>query len=64
MHRYRALYWDIVRDQRIVYTYELLLHATRISVSLVTIELEPDGGGTRLTLTEYALNGSYWRRSS
>jgi uncharacterized protein YndB with AHSA1/START domain len=53
LHAYAALYWDIVPDARIVYTYELLLDETRISVSLVTIEFEPDGAGTRLKLTEY-----------
>jgi uncharacterized protein YndB with AHSA1/START domain len=56
-HVYRAIYWDIVPDARIVYTYEMLLDETRISVSLVTIVLEPDGRGTLLILTEY---GAYF----
>jgi uncharacterized protein YndB with AHSA1/START domain len=46
-------YYDIVPDQRIVYTYEMTLDGTRISVSLATIELTPDGGGTRFVLTEH-----------
>ncbi len=50
---YTALYWDIIPDERIVYTYEMLMDGTRISVSLVTIEFESDGSGTRLTLTEH-----------
>jgi uncharacterized protein YndB with AHSA1/START domain len=53
VHSFRAVYWEIVPDERIVYTYELLLDDVRISVSLVTVELEPDGGGTKLTLTEH-----------
>jgi uncharacterized protein YndB with AHSA1/START domain len=54
VHHYRAVYWEVVPDERIVYTYELLLGDVRISVSLVTLELKPEGAGTRLTLTEYA----------
>jgi uncharacterized protein YndB with AHSA1/START domain len=53
VHTYNAIYWDIVPAERIVYTYEMLLDETRISVSLTTVELEPDGEGTRLTLTEH-----------
>lgn len=48
----KAIYHDIVENQRIVYTCEMLLDGVRMSVSLATIELEPDGEGTRLTLTE------------
>lgn len=47
-----AIYHDIVLNERIVYTYEMLLDGQRISVSLSTLEFEPDGDGTRLTLTE------------
>jgi len=53
IHTYQAVYWDIGRDGRIVYTYGRLVGGTRISVSLTTVELEPDGGGTRLSLTEH-----------
>ncbi|HEY3192836.1 MAG TPA: SRPBCC family protein [Solirubrobacterales bacterium] len=52
VHEYRALYWDIVPDERIVYSYEMLEDGTRVSVSLAIMELEP-GGSTRLTLTEH-----------
>ncbi|HET9850030.1 MAG TPA: SRPBCC family protein [Candidatus Saccharimonadales bacterium] len=51
-HRFEATYYDIVPDKRIVYAYEMYLNDQRISVSLATIELIPDGGGTKLTLTE------------
>ncbi|SDL93151.1 SRPBCC family protein [Arthrobacter sp. ok362] len=47
-----AIYHDIVENERIIYTYEMLLDGERMSVSLSTIELEPDGDGTLLTLTE------------
>jgi uncharacterized protein YndB with AHSA1/START domain len=52
MHSFEALYYDIVPDERIVYSYEMYLDDTRISVSLATIELAAAAGGTRLTLTE------------
>ena len=54
VHSYRAVYWEVVPNARIVYTYELLIDGVRSSVSLVTVELERDGEGTRLTLTEHA----------
>jgi uncharacterized protein YndB with AHSA1/START domain len=43
---------DIVPNQRIVYTYDMHRDDTRISVSLVTIELSAEGKGTRLVFTE------------
>jgi uncharacterized protein YndB with AHSA1/START domain len=47
-----AVYHDIVENERIIYSYEMLLNGERMSVSLTTVELEPDGDGTLLTLTE------------
>ena len=52
MHFFNAVYQDIVPDQRIVYSYDMLFGETRISVSLATIELFAGGKGTRLVLTE------------
>ena len=52
IHGFEAVYYDIVPDERIVYAYDMYLDDQRISVSLTTIELEPAGDGTRLTLTE------------
>lgn len=50
---FTALYQDIIPDQRIVYTYDMLIDGRRISVSLATVELSPTAkGGTRLVLTE------------
>lgn len=52
IHTFHCEYQDIVPDRRIVFTYDLLLDETRISVSLTTVEIEPAGSGTRLTYTE------------
>ncbi len=52
LHRFDAVYQDIVPDERIVYTYDMHLDDVRISVSLTTIEFFPDGAGTRLKFTE------------
>lgn len=49
---YNAVYQDIVPNERIVYSYDMLFGEVRISVSLATIELRPEGKGTRLVLTE------------
>ncbi len=51
-HRMNGQYQDIIPNARIIYTYDMHLNDTRISVSLATIELEPSGAGTRLILTE------------
>ena len=53
----QALYYDIVDNERIVYTYEMLLDGQRTSVSLSTVELQAEGDGTLLTLTE---QGAYF----
>jgi uncharacterized protein YndB with AHSA1/START domain len=52
-YSYAAEYRDIVPDERIVYWYEMHMDEQLISVSVATLELEPDGDGTRLTLTEH-----------
>jgi uncharacterized protein YndB with AHSA1/START domain len=51
-HTFDAVYHDIVENERIIYAYDMHVGDTRISVSLATIELKPEGGGTRLTFTE------------
>ena len=45
---------DIVPDQRIVFAHDMHLDDTRISVSLATVELKPEGAGSRLNFTEQA----------
>jgi len=47
-----ALFHDIVPDERIVSSHDLRRDDTLISVSLVTVELAPADGGTRLVFTE------------
>jgi len=50
-----AVYHDIVPERRIIYCYDMRLDAVHISVSLATVELKPEGAGTRLTLTEHGV---------
>jgi len=52
VHKFDCCYQDIVPDRRIIYTYDMHLDDTRISVSLTTIEFKPEGAGTRLIFTE------------
>jgi len=52
VHHFDAVYQDIVPNERIVYSYDMHLDDVRISVSLATVELFPDGAGTRLKLTD------------
>jgi uncharacterized protein YndB with AHSA1/START domain len=51
-YTYRATIQDIVPDERIVSTYEMAMDGKRISVSVATLELAPEGSGTKLILTE------------
>ena len=51
-YTYEARYQDIVPDERIVYAYDMHAGGRRISVSLGTVQLKPEGDGTRLTYTE------------
>src|SRR5436190_7249422 len=51
-YTYEAIYQDIVPAERIVYTYEMALDGTRISISLATVEFKPELDGTRLVFTE------------
>ncbi len=48
-----CVYRDIVPNQRIVYSYVMHIDGRKISVSQACIELQPEGQGTRLVLTEY-----------
>jgi uncharacterized protein YndB with AHSA1/START domain len=51
-YTFEAHYRDILPGERIVYSYEMLVDETRISVSLATVEFVPEGSGTRLIYTE------------
>ena len=49
---FKAQYYDIVENRRIVYVYEMTIDGVRISVSLATIEFESKGGRTKLRVTK------------
>lgn len=49
---FESFYRDIVPDTRIVYASTLSADGTVVTVSTTTVELRPDGAGTRLVLTE------------
>jgi len=52
VYTYDARYEDIVPDERIVFTYYMLMAEIRISVSVATVEFDHDGGGAHLVYTE------------
>ena len=52
VYSFDAVYEDIVEDERIVYTYNMLRDGVRMSVSVTTVELLADGPGTHLRYTE------------
>jgi len=47
-----AFYFDVVPCERLVYAYEMHKNERKISVSLATVQLKPQGKGTRLVVTE------------
>jgi uncharacterized protein YndB with AHSA1/START domain len=49
---FSGFYQDIVPNERIVYSYAMALNDVRISASLTTVELRPEGAATRLVFTE------------
>ncbi len=52
-YSYEALFHDIVAPERIVYTYEMSLDGTRISISLATVAFTPAAGSaTDMVFTE------------
>ena len=52
--RNETTYLDVVKDRRLVFSYCMYIDGKRISASLATIELLPDGAGTKLFYTEQA----------
>ncbi len=50
--QFQLWYYDIVENHRMVYAYEMHINGAKISVSLATIELTPDGAKTKLKITE------------
>lgn len=53
VHTFKAIYQDIVPSERIIYTYDMHLDDVRISVSLTSFEIRPDGDHTILVMTEH-----------
>jgi uncharacterized protein YndB with AHSA1/START domain len=49
----RLRYFDIVPERRIVYVYEMIIDGVKISVSLATLEIRPEGAGSKLIITEH-----------
>lgn len=47
-----TLYHEIVPDRRMVFSYSMDVEGKVFSASLVTITIDADGSGTRLTYTE------------
>ncbi|HZC69501.1 MAG TPA: SRPBCC family protein [Jatrophihabitans sp.] len=45
-------YYDIVENERIVWSYDMHMDGRRISVSVATVVLTPVSGGTTLAMTE------------
>jgi uncharacterized protein YndB with AHSA1/START domain len=50
--QYEAVHQDIVENERIVMTYDVLVGGRRLSVSLMTAEITPVDGGANLSITE------------
>ncbi len=53
-YTFDASYRDVVAGERIVYAYDMYREGVRLSVSLATVELLPEGAATRLVFTEQA----------
>lgn len=47
-----TIYQDIVPDSRIIFAYTMAKDGENISASVATVELKPEGNGTRLVFTE------------
>ena len=56
LSRFRAVYTDIVAEERIVYSYDMWLDDTHASTSITTIVLTATDGGTLLTFTEQGVH--------
>lgn len=48
-------YHDIIPGRRIINSYSMTWGGKRISVSLATVDIEPDGAGSRVRFTEQAV---------
>ena len=53
VHRMEGRYFDIVENERFVFVYDMFADDAKLSVSMMTVELEPAGKGTRMVFTEH-----------
>jgi uncharacterized protein YndB with AHSA1/START domain len=53
MHRMVGTYLDIVDNVRFVFVYDLFVDDAKLSVSMMTVELEAAGKGTHMVFTEH-----------
>jgi len=47
-----TVFLEVAAGERLIFAYAMTLNAAPLSSSLVTVELHPEGTGTRLTFTE------------
>ncbi|HEV7319171.1 MAG TPA: SRPBCC family protein [Ensifer sp.] len=47
-----TIYLDIVENIRIIFAYTMTENDRKISASVATVDIQPDGNGTRLVFTE------------
>jgi len=52
VYSYESQFYDIVPEQRIVYTYEMFADEHRLSVSVATVQFHNHDATTQLVLTE------------
>jgi uncharacterized protein YndB with AHSA1/START domain len=57
---FRAMYLDIIPNERIIYSYDMDLDGKEISASLAVLEFKPEGDGTKLILTEHGAYLDGW----
>ena len=49
-----TVYYEIIPNERLIFTYSMSRNGKRFSVSLATVEFKDEGGSTRLMFTEHA----------
>lgn len=54
-HRFNGTYLDIVDGRRFVFAFVMHLGEVKLSASIASVELLPDGDGTRLIFNEHGV---------
>ena len=52
VHASDTIFWDIVPNERIIFSFDMHVGDARIPVSLTTVEFRPEGSGTLLIYGE------------